>query len=238
MNNHAVQTWYDPLTADADKGLSCLFAAGYAGYPDDLEAYPPYVYTVVPDQFPSNYGVFQHSYYEPIRRFCDVVARYILANDPQDLYSGRWAHYCNRWILGFPEEKDVRDPEALGAAMARFMWDVTVGHGADHYNYSTDLSVVNKYLRIRVPPPSTLDIPRVDPLDVYTWNDTFRANMCEKLFFAPYTFTTLITADYTFEDPKLRAAAQTFKADLRSTEANLSVRNFMPLDIIPGSIQY
>lgn len=237
VNNHAQPTTYDPLTADANQGLKDLFAAGYEGIPP-YDAYPKFEWKVFPDSFPSDYGRFQTAYYHPIRRFTNYVARTILTNDPKDEYVGRWARYCSQWLNGFPTEKEIYDVDALGGAMARFVWDVTVGHGADHLNFVEDVPIVFKYLRIRVPPPTGKQMDPVNPWAMYDFDDTRRAAMCQKMFFGPTTVAKLVDVDYGFASEPLRAAAQTFAAALRETEATLPGRNFMKLNEIPSSIQY
>lgn len=238
VNNHARPTTYDPLTADANQGLKDLFAAGYEGLPP-YDNYPRFQWMATPDKFPSAYGEFQHAYHVPMVRFCTVVAKSILRADPKDVYVGRWCRYIEQWLPGFPTEKEIHDADVLGACMARFMWDVTVGHGADHQNFVDDVPLVYKYLRIRVPPPASKSIEPVDPRAIYDFEDTRRAAMCQKMFFAPTTVAKLVDVDYGFnENELLRAAAQTFFADLRETEASLKVRNFMPLNELPSSIQY
>lgn len=237
VNNHAKQTIYDPLTADADKGLKSLFAAGYVGIPGN-SGYPKFEYTLQPSRLPpSEYGDFLGAYFQPVVKFCTTVAQVILQNDPQDRWVVGWARYIRQWIPGFPDESLMHDPNVLGGAMARFIWDVTIGHGTDHQSFSADISVVSKYLRIRVPPPESKIITPVDPAAIYTRNDTFRASLCNKMFFAPTTVTTLATTVYDFDDPVLITAAQTFQADLRATDAGLS-RRYMALNELPGSIQY
>jgi hypothetical protein len=237
VNNHAQPTGYDPLTANANQGLKDLFAAGYEGVPP-YQAYPKFEWKIFPDSFPSDYGRFQVAYYHPMRRFTDYVARTILTNDPKDEYIGRWARYVGQWLNGFPTEKEIYDADVLGGAMARFMWDVTVGHGADHLNFVDDIPIVYKYLRIRVPPPTSQHMDAVDPRAIYTCDDTRRAAMCQKMFFAPTTVAKLADVDYDYGSETLRRAAQTFFADLRETQATLPGRNFMKLEELPSSIQY
>jgi len=237
VNDHAQQTLFDPLTADADKGLKSLFSAGYVGIPGN-SAYPAFDYQLEPRRLPpSEYGDFLSAYYAPILVFCRKVAYAILREDPRDRWVVRWARYIRSWITGFPEEQLMHDPEVLGGAMARYLWDVTVGHGTDHENFASDVSVTSKYLRIRVPPPQKLGMAPFDPGSLYTRNDTFRAAMAEKMFFGPTTVTRLMNTIYDFSSPELIKAVQTFHADMRATDAGLS-RVYMALDDLPASIQY
>lgn len=237
VNRHAQFTLYDPLTADADQGLRSLFAAGYSGIAGN-SAYPAFDYASYTQRIPdSDYGDFLKAYHAPILAFCKVIAQAILAADPADPWVFNWSHYIRTWIPTFPAPALMHDADHLAAAMATYIWGVTVAHGVDHQSFSADIGIVNKYLRLRVPPPASKAAPAFDVDDLYNGDDTFRAAMAEKMFFAPTRVTQLVETEYGFTDPALRAASQTFLASLRAVDAGLT-RRYMAVDDLPGSIQY
>lgn len=237
VNRHAQFTLYDPLTADADKGLRSLFAAGYAGIAGN-SSYPTFNYVSYPSRIPdSAYGDYLGAYYQPILKFCKTVAQSILQGNPNDPWVVNWANYIRTWIPSFPDPSQMHDADVLASTMAVYIWGVTVGHGVDHQSFSADVGIVNKFLRLRVPPPASKTIQPFDVDDLYNTDDTFRAAMAEKMFFGPTQVTKLIETEYDFEDQALRTASQDFLADLRAVDAGLT-RRYMLLDDLPGSIQY
>ncbi len=244
VNKDAVATAYDPLTADANKGLKTLFAIGYHGakgwMPYLPNAYPVWKYDelVFP---PSDYGLFLRRMYEAALRFCTVVAAQILADDPKDPVVLAWGKYCAQWLREFPQGHELHTVDGLAKAMARYVWDVSVQHSADHDSYHRHIPIPHKYLRIRVPPPVTHEMDPVNPLDMYTRNDTVRAVMCENMFFRPAVVTKLIEAEYGFTQPRLRMAVQQWKVDLLAAEAwahSHGIRQFQSVQEMAASIQF
>jgi hypothetical protein len=59
-----------------------------------------------------------------------------------------------------------------------------------------------------------------------------------KMFFAPTNVTLLKDLDYNFGRRELNILQNRFLSDLRETEATMPVKNFIPLNEIPVSIQY
>src|SRR5690606_29260805 len=148
------------------------------------------------------------------------------------------ADYIVDWIPGFPGPDQIGAPGVLAETLARIVWDLTVGHGADHATFSYDVSPELKFLRIRVPPPASRATPEVDVRDATRWVDRFKMRLAHRMFFEPIGFTKLIDTDYAFTDPEPAAAQNDFHAALRRTEAALPGRNFMKLADIPASIQF
>jgi hypothetical protein len=238
VNRHAQFTLYDPLTADADQGLRSLFAAGYVGIKGKESAYPEFDYRTYASRIPdSAYGDYLAAYHAPILQFCTTVAKTILARSPKDEWVKNWSNYIRTWIPSFPKPEELLDADALGAAMATYVWGVTVGHGVDHQSFSADVGIINKFLRLRVPPPTTATTAPFDIDDLYNANDTFRAAMAEKMFFAPTRVTQLVQTEYNFISDDLRAASQDFLANLRAVDGGLA-RRYMAVEDLPGSIQY
>jgi hypothetical protein len=124
--------------------------------------------------------------------------------------------------------------------IANLIWDLSVGHAADHYDYS--LIDINKApLRMRVPPPDSKDIPTLDRKKLINWVDIFKHEFERKMFFAPRNVTLLMDTKYDFHKPteqRLRELNEYFLNDLRKTEKDLTVYNYIPLNQISRSIQY
>ena len=153
-------------------------------------------------------------------------------------------------VHGFPDEKEILDAECLAQAMAIYLWDVTVSHGADHNSFA-GISAVDKFLRIRRAPPTTTNDPPVKPGEISTGDDRYRAEMAQAMFFTPAAIPpNLNDTRYAFLDPDLSAAQGTFNANLLIVSQDTSLTQYMPLVptvkgtdtnfalTIPASIQY
>lgn len=227
-------TFYAPFTADMSDGLLDLFVAGYKGVSGE-KGYPTYTFRQRPKEVPGDYGVFQDAYYDTVLSFTRKVAEAIPEGEE---YTRRWAAYISQWIPGFPDGDAIFEGNNLPEALAGIVWDLSIGHAVDHAAFSRDVSVEEKFLRIRIAPPESPNIAAADPSDVTTFWDRFKARVAHRVFFTPVTVTRLIDVNYNFEDPTLKAAGRQFIADLKDTDANLSVRRFIPLEEISASIQF
>lgn len=228
-------TIYAPFTADASSGLLELFVAGYRGV-TGRSGYPRYDFEARPKRPPSEYGTFLGAYYDTILDFTRVVADKV---SPHDRLIRDWADYIVDWIPGFPGPDDIGKPGVLAETLARIVWDLTVGHGADHATFSYDVSPEMKFLRIRVAPPASRDIAPVDIRDATRWVDRFKMRLAHRMFFEPIGFTKLINTDYNFADPELAAAQNDFHAALYRTDSALpNESKYMKLADIPASIQF
>ncbi len=227
-------TLYAPFTADMSDGLLDLFVAGYHGVEGE-SGYPKYTFRKRPKKVYGDYGVFLDAYYEPVLKFAKAVAATIHDGDE---YTRRWATYISGWVPGFPSAPEIFEGDNLAEVLAGIVWDLSIGHSVDHQAFSFDVSVEEKFLRLRVPPPTSLDAPAIEPGQVTRWVDRFKARVAHRVFFQPYTVTRLVDVQYGFENAALQNAGRQFIDDLKATEANLTVRNFMPLRTISASIQF
>ncbi|MEM6958644.1 MAG: hypothetical protein AAF645_23375 [Myxococcota bacterium] len=227
-------TLYAPFTADMDDGLLELFAAGFAGVPGNA-AYPAYEFRRRPKKVHGDYGVFLDRYYDVVLQFTRVVADAIPSGDE---YTGQWADYIAHWIPGFPTSGEIFHEGLLGEVLAGIVWNLSIGHAVDHEAFSFDVSPEEKYLRIRLEPPTSADAPPTEAKHVTRWYDRFKMRMAHRIFFEPHTVTRLIDVKYGFEEPALKSAGRSFIEALRETERTLPVRNFMPLKRISASIQF
>ena len=96
-------------------------------------------------------------------------------------------------------------------------------------------------LRLRVPPPDSKDVPPLDRKKMIHWIDLFKHHFERKMFFAPRNVTLLMDTQYNFFKPHeqpLRELNKQFLENLKKTEQNLTVYNYIPLNQISRSIQY
>lgn len=224
VNNNAPGTWFDPLTAGG-YNIKQLFGVGYSGY-KGLAAYPAYDYMAPWMDADTLYGQCLREYFKPFLAFAAKIASVIPKTDP---YVRRWADYCSSQVRGFPDGTAIFAGNNLAMAMAIYMWDVTVSHGADHNSFGNFIQLKNKFLRIRRPPPTNVndgaDVRLVS--DVASADDMARAELANAMFFSVWTLApNLIDTIYPFTDPTLQAAAAEFHANLKIVD--VSVRAMMP----------
>lgn len=250
---------YLPFTAfpaPAD-GLAGLFLYGYNGM-EGNPSYPHYKFHAVPDpkKYPSDYGTFLMAYYYTILDFVNGVVAQIPRDEYVDIRV--WTDYINQWVPEFPDhpefftgddqliEKEVDTPDGkkkvyvLAETAANIIWDLSVGHAADHYDYSK-LNINQVPLRLRVPPPDSNDVPPLDRKKMIHWIDLFKHHFERKMFFAPRNVTLLMDTQYNFYKPHeqpLRDLNKQFLENLKKTERQLTVYNYIPLNQISRSIQY
>jgi hypothetical protein len=241
ISNYRV-TLYDPFTARMKDGLAALFNAGYAGVVDN-PSYPPYRYQTKPRTFDSAYSEFLSAYYPP---FLDY-ARAVLAPpfvERRDPFVTRWARYIHQWLPSFPDGDQIWEPDVLPSAVAGFMWDVSLGHSADHTNFAGAIAPNEYCFRLRLPPPSSASIPAFDHRHLSRPIDLFKAQLATKMFFAPTNVTLLVDTRYAWDpdtEPQLTAAENRFQQALREVEAKLKASDvpiYVPLSEVPSSIQY
>ncbi len=257
---------YAALPSDAT-GLLPLFLYGYHGMPNDPPydekgqpvenpSYPKFHLHLVPQRYHSDYGVFLLAYFEAIRRFVFDVIGQIPADEFADIRI--WANYVSEYVPGFPSGNDIFVEDAIGGltfhtnfidenllakAIANIIWDLSVGHAADHYDYST-ININHMPFCIRVPPPQSKNIPPLDRKKMVKWIDIFRHKYERQMFFIARNVTLLKDVVYNFNKPNeegLRALNSRLLKDLHEVEAGLEKRgiyNYIPLDQIARSIQY
>ncbi|MCB0543097.1 MAG: hypothetical protein H6575_19245 [Lewinellaceae bacterium] len=246
------------------EGLMTLFLFGYYGMrnnppvdkkgkPIENPSYPQFRLRLEPNEYHSDYGTFLMAYFRCIEKYVKAVIDHI----PQDEFADirLWANYVSHYVPGFPsgDEIFVRDEvgefqfhttfideNLLAKAIANIIWDLSVGHAADHYDYST-INVNHMPFIIRVPPPDSKDIPPIDRKAMIKWIDIFRHRYEREMFFVARNVTLLKDIQYGFDKPgeePLRKLNEKFLNELHETEKNLTVYNYIPLAQIARSIQY
>lgn len=253
VNNNAPGTWFDPLTANGFE-VKRLFGAGYKGIAN-YPAYPAYDYMLPWMDSTLPYGDCLRVYFQPFLNFCSTVAEFIHRQSFEDPYVARWADYISVHVKGFPGAAQIFKSGVLAKAMAIYMWDVTVSHGADHYSFAKDIPSAYKFLRIRHEPPtygtSGAEVQKVG--DVCDPDDLYRTEMAQEMFFSAWTmWPNLLDTGYPFTSPDLSTAQRKFHDELEKASVDVAeiMPNFMPLGInvdrdsdkycwtIPASIQY
>lgn len=143
----------------------------------------------------------------------------------------------------FPKPKEMRKDhknELLTKLLTKIVWDLSVGHAGDHYDFGM-MNFNQMPMRLRVPPPAERNIPDFDYAKLRTKDDVFRHRLEWKMFYIPTNVSLLHDTDYKFSTPELQKANADFLEDLRNTErglANKGIRNFFPLKEIARSIQF
>jgi hypothetical protein len=220
---------YSPFGIDEDS-VKRLFEIGCTGL-EGNSAYPTYAFPLQGPKFPGDYGVFHRGYHRAFREF---AARFIERCPPDDAVR-RWFTDTAALVPGFP---DGHSPDAtLADALGTLLWNVTIGHSADHHDYGVQ-PIEMLPQRLRAPPPTTRDAPAVPDS---AWAEPFdmaRLYLCWKLFYEANPTTTLMGTRYAFARGDLQVLAARFFDALREWERTMPVRRYVPLDTVAQSIQY
>ncbi|BDD03204.1 hypothetical protein [Aureibacter tunicatorum] len=218
------------------EGFRNMLVSGYKGI-EGNSCYPLYQYTLSPRKIHSDYGIFLQEYFDTFLRFVTKVVKKIPVEEYAQIKL--WARHISKWIPEFPDEIEICDEKVLARAVTKVIWDVSIAHAADHYNYST-IKINKVPLRLRVKPPQSKKCD-FEQKDLGKFVDIFKYKMIQKLFFKPTNVTLLKNTQYNFNSSELVTLNQEFLSDLRQTEQKLlnrGIKNFIPLDQISRSIQY
>lgn len=226
--------WWMPYAPYPSHPLALrdLLVEGFKGIKGNL-SYPAYRFPLAPPPVPSSYGEFQNAYWPAFLKF----ARSMLQNVASDDHLVQsWGQFLAPLLPGFPA--DFTKPEVLYQTAASYLWQVTVGHSVDHYNYGL-MDVRKVPLRLRQSPPAKNTKLIARKKLVRFW-DSGKYRMAQRLFFRPTTVTSLIEADYRCMNEAEREAVKVFKAELRAIDDEVKKRGicYIPLDEIAASIQY
>lgn len=198
--------------------------------------YPAYVFPREVQKTHSDYGDFLGGYYRIIKAFVAEVLADVTIEDPRVL---RWADECARHVRGFPDAEEMQDRDVLVSSVAYIICNNSVIHSVDHYSWGT-IPLLDRSLRMRVPPPRSRDIPALDRSAFTTVDDRFRLFLTDEMALTPTRFveTRLEDVDYAFPEPHLRAANARFIEELKTYDRNPGVTRHTPLHDIAASIQY
>lgn len=221
------------------EGLRDLLVEGYMGIGHNF-SYPPFKFQLEPEFIVGKYGEFHQAYFPVFKKFASDILIDLTQTDT--FYLSHWADYISSWVPGFPKGVElVRDRELLISTIAYYLFDVSVGHTVDHYNYG-QMNIRKIPLRLRVPPPSHAGEYKIDRKKLTKFWDFGKYDMAQKLFFRASTRTKLIDAEYEFgeRNESLQQHVKNFKAELRKVDQKLKADNaqFAPLEEIAASIQF
>jgi hypothetical protein len=223
---------YAPYPGPYD-GVRDLLVQGFKGIKGN-DSYQSFKYPKSPEKVYGNYGECQDAFFKVVRKFVGNI----LANVEQDdFYVRKWASYISHWVPGFPNSQEISNHEVLVDAVSYYLWDITMGHSVDHYNYG-NMNIRHVPLRMRCPVPGKEQL-NFNYKKLNTFWDYGKYEMARILFFGPSNVTTLIDTVYDLPTD-LQKHVDTFKKELRETAERLQREGklYIPLDEIAASIQY
>ena len=230
---------YAPYPGPYD-GLRDLLVEGYKGIEGNIN-YPAYKFELSCPEIVGTYGEFHKRYFVVVRNFVNQVLKHL--RDEDWVYITHWVHYLHGWLPGFPTSSEVlQNKEILNRIITSYLFDVTIGHTIDHYNYG-HMNIRQVPLRLRVQSPkSKNDKISMHPSRMTRFWDYGKYEMARRLFFTSSTKTSLINVWYDFGDrqKEIEPLVVEFKKNLRQTENEVKRDgiNYMPLDEIAASIQF
>jgi hypothetical protein len=233
--------WWMPYAPypGAYEGLRDLLVEGYNGIGDNF-SYPPFKFQFEPEFIVGKYGEFHQAYYPVFKKFATDIL--VDLTEEEIFYLSNWADYITVWVPGFPKGVElVRDRELLISTIAYFLFDVSVGHTVDHYNYG-QMDIRKIPMRLRQAPPDHKKSMTLDRSKLTTFWDFGKYEMARRLFFKASTKTKLIESvyDFGFRQEKLQRHVSQFKENLRRVDEKLKKDNaqYAPLEEIAASIQF
>lgn len=215
-------------------GLRDLLVEGFKGIKGNL-SYPAYCYPQSPPPVLSTYGDFQDAYW-PV--FLEFARDWLKGVGHDDQLVMSWAKFLSQQIPGFPDDIAIMKDDVMVKTVASYLWQVSVGHSIDHYDYGNmDVRVVP--LRLRQAPPKR-DDKMISRKKLVRFWDSGKYRMARKLFFKSNTVTALIDAQYECKHPYEVEAVKKFKAGLKRVDAQMKTQGicYIPLEEIAASIQY
>lgn len=225
---------YGPFPATSTS-LRDLMVVGYCGLKDN-PSYPKFQYPLNgPQKVNSDFGTFHEMYYPAYYEF----AKKVLAEIPhKDKFVTQWANYIHQFMPSFPDGSLIWQGDTFVKAVAVLLWDLTLGHATDHKTYS-EIPVYWNPMRLRVASP-IYKTPgyKFDLRSAVTIMDQTKWIMANRLFYRPWNIKNLMEIDYGFSLNILNDHVNVFRKNLKDIEARLPVKNYMPVDMIPASIQY
>ncbi len=221
-----------PATSDTIRDLMVVGYCGIKGNP----AYNKFEYPINwPSTIHSDFGVFHQSYYKTYYQF----AKNILAEIPfKDKCVTNWANYIHEDMPSFPSGVEIWENDNFAKSVSVLLWNLTLGHAADHKTYSEIPTYWNP-LRMKVGSPQYKNPDfKFNLKNAVSIIDQTKLIMANRLFYRPWNITTLMEVDYSFNLPILKNHVSIFKKNMKEVERNLKTKNYMPVDEISVSIQY
>ena len=221
------------------EGLRDLLVEGYNGI-DHNFSYPPFKFQFEPEYIEGKYGEFHQAYFPVFRKFAERIL--VDLTETEFFYLSKWADYITTWVPGFPKGPElVRDRQLLISTVAYYLFDVSVGHTVDHYDYG-NMNIRKIPMRLRQAPPKNGEKITLSRKKLMTFWDFGKYEMARRLFFKESTKTRLIDSVYDFgrRNKDLQKVVVDFQNELRAVDKKLQADNaqFTPIDDIAASIQF
>lgn len=221
------------------EGLRDLLVEGYNGI-DHNFSYPPFKFQFEPEYIEGKYGEFHQAYFPVFRKFAERIL--VDLTETEFFYLSKWADYITTWVPGFPKGPElVRDRQLLISTVAYYLFDVSVGHTVDHYDYG-NMNIRKIPMRLRQAPPKNGEKITLSRKKLMTFWDFGKYEMARRLFFKESTKTRLIDSVYDFgrRNKDLQKVVVDFQNELRVVDKKLQADNaqFTPIDDIAASIQF
>lgn len=229
---------YAPYPGPYD-GLRDLLVEGFEGIGTNF-SYPPFTYQFEPEFIVGKYGEFHQEYFKVFKKFVNEIL--VDLTDTEIFYLSKWADYASAWVPGFPKGADiVNNRDLMISTVAYFLFDITVGHTVDHYNYG-QMDIRKIPMRLRHAPPKAGQKIKLDRSKLTKFWDFGKYEMARRLFFKASTRTALIDTTYDFgvRNHALQKVVSEFKKNLEKTDKKLKNDNaqYTPLNEIAASIQF
>jgi hypothetical protein len=209
-----------------------LFESAFAG----LEGHPAYQ----PHRFGHLFQARETEHLRFLLGYREVIltfVRRVVADVEIDATVREWMGLCGRYTRGFGVAPEALDHEALAQALATLVWNCSVVHSSEHFEFHA-IPMEHKPTRLRVPAPFTRAERAFDPAALTQTDDRLRHYMWHELYVRLWTLKRLWELDYQFPEPELQAANRQFLASLAAYDASLGAKPFIPLREIATSIQY
>ncbi|MAF79030.1 MAG: hypothetical protein CME60_12785 [Halobacteriovoraceae bacterium] len=224
---------YAPYPGGSE-GLRDLLVEGYRGIRGN-DSYPAFQYPLTPHKVHSHYGDWQDRYYKAFYLFVSDILKDV---EKGDIFIWRWANYISAHVPGFPNGDEIFKEDRLIKAVAMYLWNVSVAHSVDHYNYG-NMDIRKVPLRIRQAPPHK-GVDLMDRKKLTKFWDYGKYEMARILFFRANEVTCLIDCQYDFQEEHLQSRVAQFKSHLHQIDIETKEEGiqFIPLSKIAASIQY
>lgn len=219
-------------TAFSGKGGSQyrLFEVHYSGLVGH-EAFPAHTFGGIMNARNTEYLRFLLGYHAIILAF----VRRVVAHVELDEVVREWLRLCAHYTRGFGPIAEG-DTEALAFHVATILWNCSVVHSADHWEFF-QIPMEHKPTRLRVAPPFDRRECSFEERELTSGDDRLRHYMWHELYVKPHPLRRLSEVDYGFSSPELQEENREFRRSLVSYAAAWTGK-FIPLREICTSIQY
>eukprot|EP01138_Halocafeteria_seosinensis_P014713 gb/GECG01015019.1/.p1 GENE.gb/GECG01015019.1/~~gb/GECG01015019.1/.p1 ORF type:complete len:572 (+),score=48.58 gb/GECG01015019.1/:1-1716(+) len=197
-----------------------------------------------PPEKPSNLSVFLLEYRPIVERFVrNVVEFHRPTGEFRDGYMRKWADHISSHIPGFPNGEEIMDEEVMIDTLTEIIFDLSIHHSTQHWNYHSAFEMNKRPWRMRHPPPMSKDDPWDWEKGSQTSDDMSTYAKTEIMFFYAGPYNSVKDTKYSFQAPKLKEYAKQFTDELKQKDDQLSktgdpVYQLAPLDKLGPSIDY